>query len=509
VGRNAEIVQRFMSLFAGLERAHGVYRVPVQNTQDGTKVKGTAKTVHEPVTIEVWAEHLRGNTGLGVVPINDYSLCSWGAGDIDSYEGVDVEALDKKIAKQNLPLVRFKSKSGGVHLFMFMTEPTPATLVRSRLMTMMGLLGFAGVEVFPKQTQLASDKDTGNWINMPYFGGSKTDRYALVDGQPILDLTSFLNHAESRRIDPDDLEALDLDAGDNLPGGPPCLNVLCSEGFPEGSRNNALFDMGVYARKAFPDTWEAKVDEYNQKYMSPGSSEEVMAVIKSLRKKDYFYRCKELPINQYCDKAKCAKAKYGLGSDSEQLARIVTIEHITKILTDDPTYIVTVDGVNIEMIIDDLFNQNRFRKLCLQHINKYPPILKNDQYTAMVQQALDKRDEEEAPPDASDAGIFMHYVEEFCISQQLAGSRDELLLGKPWVEGGRIHFRMADLSRYLEQEKVRGFTPRKMYATLRNRSGVQHHQFKLMGKCVQAWSMPDFDRQQEDMPATTVEVTEF
>lgn len=506
---NQDIVDRFMRLFAGLDRAHGVYQLSTAKTKKGTKVKGSARTVHEPVTKDVWSKHLRGTEGVGIVPITDRATCLWGAGDIDKYSDLDEAEIDRKIQKFNLPLIRFRSKSGGVHLFMFLTDPAPATLVRQKLTTMMGMLGFAGVEVFPKQTQLASKTDTGNWINMPYFAGSKTDRFAVVDGEPLKDLRTFLDYAEQHRIDPDELEDLVLDTGDTLPGGPPCLNLLCRDGFPSGSRNNALFDMGVYARKAFPDTWEAKVDEFNQKYMSPGSSEEVMAVIKSLRKKEYFYRCKELPINQFCDKAACAQARYGLGSDSEQLARVVTIEHITKILTDEPTYIVTVDGVNIEMIIDDLFNQNRFRKLCLQHISKYPPILKNDQYTAMVQQAMDKRDEEQAPPDASNEGIFMHYVEEFCLSQPLANNRDELLLGKPWVDGERIHFRIADLARYLEQEKVRGFTPRKIYSTLRTRSDVTHHQFKLLGKCVQCWSMPDFDRQTDEFELPDMGGPEF
>ena len=39
--------------------------------------------------------------------------------------------------------------------------------------------------------------------------------------------------------------------------GPPCLQILCAEKISEGGRNNGLFNIGVYLRKAFPDSWES------------------------------------------------------------------------------------------------------------------------------------------------------------------------------------------------------------------------------------------------------------
>ena len=37
---------------------------------------------------------------------------------------------------------------------------------------------------------------------------------------------------------------------------PPCLRILESKGYPEGTRNNGLFNVGVFYRKAFPNDWE-------------------------------------------------------------------------------------------------------------------------------------------------------------------------------------------------------------------------------------------------------------
>jgi hypothetical protein len=32
----------------------------------------------------------------------------------------------------------------------------------------------------PLQEKLLTDNDVGNWLNMPYFGGKETDRYAII-----------------------------------------------------------------------------------------------------------------------------------------------------------------------------------------------------------------------------------------------------------------------------------------------------------------------------------------
>ena len=39
-------------------------------------------------------------------------------------------------------------------------------------------LGFAGTEIFPKQTKLIGADDVGSWLNLPYFGET---RYAFLD----------------------------------------------------------------------------------------------------------------------------------------------------------------------------------------------------------------------------------------------------------------------------------------------------------------------------------------
>jgi hypothetical protein len=56
---------------------------------------------------------------------------------------------------------------------------------------------------------------------------------------------------------------------EKLPGGPPCLQHLLSQGgIAEGGRNNGLFNLGVYLRKSDPENWQERLEEYNERILS-------------------------------------------------------------------------------------------------------------------------------------------------------------------------------------------------------------------------------------------------
>jgi len=77
-----------------------------------------------------------------------------------------------------------RSKSGGAHVFLFSDQPVAAERMRDKLTEIKTLLGYGGSEVFPKQIQLKSADDTGNFLNLPYFNGDDTTRYAFKqDGE--------------------------------------------------------------------------------------------------------------------------------------------------------------------------------------------------------------------------------------------------------------------------------------------------------------------------------------
>jgi hypothetical protein len=192
------VAERFFELFAGNDRAHGTFNVQNNRATDGKKT-GQARVLREPPSVDLWQKHLDGSSGLGIIPIKDTNTCHWGAIDIDTYN-LDHSALIKQVLKHKLPGVVCRSKSGGAHLFFFMTEEVPASELQPKLVSLAALLGFAGSEVFPKQQQILADRgDTGNFLNMPYFSGGLTTRYGYNNDGETLGPEEFLDFAEAGR----------------------------------------------------------------------------------------------------------------------------------------------------------------------------------------------------------------------------------------------------------------------------------------------------------------------
>jgi hypothetical protein len=186
--------QRIANLFQGLQSAHGIF---MPERFEGKKQIGKAMTVREPVTEQLWLSHLAGKVGLGIIPINEQSECRWAAIDIDDYD-LDFDELLEKIEKT--PLVCCRSKSGGAHLYIFVSGFISSLAIRDYLRNLVGNLGLGRSEIFPKQDKILPERgDVGNWLNMPYFGNL---RKCIIGNSEIkeLSLEEFLDYAESRRV---------------------------------------------------------------------------------------------------------------------------------------------------------------------------------------------------------------------------------------------------------------------------------------------------------------------
>ena len=175
------VAERFLQLFEGYGKAHGQTAV-LDRARHGKK-QANYKIVHEPLTLQLVQNHLDGKLGVGSIPIDETSRCSFGALDIDDYN-LDLTALLAKVKRFKLPLIMCRSKSGGAHLFLFLSEKIAAAEVRDRLAEFASVLGWGNCEIFPKQEEVRADRgDVGNFINLPYQNAKHTTRYALkVDG---------------------------------------------------------------------------------------------------------------------------------------------------------------------------------------------------------------------------------------------------------------------------------------------------------------------------------------
>ena len=496
------LTEQFAALFSGLSRAHGVHEP--SPAIPGEKAKGKSYTVEASTTVEVYDRHLDGLRGLGIVPIKDDGTLSFGAIDVDVYD-LDLAALETRVRGFDFPLVVCRTKSGGAHLYLFLKTPVPAAPVIKALRAWAQALGYGKAEIFPKQEHVSTTSGTvGNWINLPYFEANDTARYALRDGVP-LTFGDFLRYATERSIDWNTYQQ--SKTGDTLYEAPPCLVALAEQTVTTGARNNGLFNYAVYARIRFENSdsqeksdWEEELKFINDTYFSPPLlPTEVREVIKSSRRKTYFYTCNRDPIRPHCDKELCKHRQYGIGAFESAVD--VQLEGLTKIMTDPPTWIALVNGQSLELTTDDLMQQAKFRKVCLERLNKIPKALSAPVWEKHLGTLLTNVVVVEAPKDASVEGQFLALVEAFCTGRAQARSSDELLQGKPWCDGGRVYFRSTDLSRYLAQQQFRELLKPKIWAIIK-RSGGTSQEMTLKGKVPKVWSLPEFSKQTEpfDVP---------
>ena len=182
---------KFKEIFQGNQGAYGVMRLTGKTTEKG---KAIAKAFIErhPVTDKLWEEHIAGkDPALGIIPINENNKCKWGCIDVDIYN-LDHLSIMREIKGHGFPLVTFRSKSGGAHLFLFSKEFIPASLMQSKLKAMAEVLGYGDSEIFPKQTEIIAERgDVGNFLNLPYHGGIRGMRYTFEAGGKAASLESF------------------------------------------------------------------------------------------------------------------------------------------------------------------------------------------------------------------------------------------------------------------------------------------------------------------------------
>ncbi len=447
----ATLAEQLAKLFEGSGIAHGQF---IQDKASEGKQKGTATTIKEQTTIYHWQAHLDGTVGLGIIPIREDSSCGWGAIDVDIYP-LDYVDLLTKIEKHKLPLVACKSKSGGAHLYIFLKEPTLAEELIKYLRNATGALGIGGTEIFPKQSRVLSSRgDVGNWLNMPYFGNSRkciVFTNGILRELPSADFVSLANSLKCSISKLPDNSA-DLTASP-VKEGPPCLQTLSIQGFPPHTRNNGLFALGVYAKKAFPDNWKEKLEGYNRDLFGnePLTSGEVDTIIRSLDRKEYYYRCHEEPMVSFCNSQICRTRKFGIST----IANMPIINSVTKLTAgDSAVWFIDVEGGRLELTSDELFDNKKFQVKCLESLNILPYRMNSAQWTSYLQKLVDQaiiiKEEHNLSAKEQLWELFIQYVK-----SRITGNPFEIENGRTYYEptNKEIWFRLKEFLMFLARKR--------------------------------------------------------
>lgn len=486
-----EEVERFARLFSGYSKAHGTFQT--LKADETGKVKGKALTERGGATLNDYAAHLNGTSaGLGVIMLRDDDTCLFGAIDYD-VKTMNHAKAEAKVRELGLPLILCRSKSGGGHFYVFLKDPVAAISLQDRLTEWTAMLGMAAkTEQFPKQATRFNDNDIGSWINLPYFNAKATNRYAVVGGKPI-GLSQFLDVAEAAAVPSESFqsaERLEIE-GTMFYEGPPCLQHLASAGgFPEGGRNKGMLAVITYLKKRYPDDWEGYVDQYNAT-LAKLPSTEVIQIVKSNRKKSYSYACKDTPINAHCQRRLCLGRMFGIGEGTPE-SKGTDITGLTRYDSahgDDPMWRMEVSGKPVMISNSQFYSRDEFNRACMAQANVVPIHMPPQRWLRYLGEIITSADVVQMPEDAGPTGQLWGYVENFLTQQVQATEREEIFLGKPYREDGRVYFRSQDLFRYLDARKVQYKSPQFVYQVIRVHDATNGF-WHVKDAGINWWSLP-------------------
>jgi len=473
-------MQEFIDIFSGLKRRYGFCNVQNGKTDPATGKKYFDKGDYGWSKVELkdedYIEHLNGTRSIGIQPCDDNDEAVFGAIDIDprNYSTFSPQKYLEIIDKKQLPLIPVKSKSGGLHLYVFAKEKVKASDIREFLEDMLFILGLPpSTEVYPKQTTLKSEgadgnKSVGSFINLPYF--AKNDRVAMFTNGEEMNFDTFMKVVKLNSKTKKELHEIKngkisdalVGESDEFKDGPPCLSVICGQleqgtysdpddggahnKLPDG-RDEFLYNIMVWAKKRFSDKWETVVKKKAEdlvKYDVSWDTKKIDDKIRVWKKETASYKCHGKPVSSFCNKNVCLKRKYGIGgqvrADWPEIVSITKWEY-----RPEPAFELDVKtpsgklkkvfAKNIEHIIE----QKRIKALLAAHVGILPPSMKNVPFTQMINSLLSTAQSEWPEKETQPIGILFNEIKNW-INGAEAENSTTFEQGSVLKEDGRAWF---------------------------------------------------------------------
>ena len=424
----------FIKFFTGLKRNYGFC-----NISNGYKDPNTGKLKFHsgdygwsgrPITDHDYQLHLDGKKSIGIQPCDDNGYARFGAIDIDPkvYKDLDIQFYLNTIQKNNLPIIPIKSKSNGLHLYIFTKEFVKAKEIKEFLEQVLFLFKLPiTTEIFPKQTKLGSntegDKINGNFINLPYF--NKDERVALDPSGKEMSLELFLNCIELNTQTPEQFKEIsdniirkELTGGaDEFKDGPPCLEVLSKEKMTDG-RDRFLYNYMVFAKKKYPDNWGKMVLKAGRDYFEFDeiwTDKYIETKIKHWEKQEKGHKCHEELLASVCIKSKCVKRKFGIMSDRKiswpRLSNLIKVD-----FKPDPEYYFDVEREDGETVtvhakdVNRIKDQQELRGLMMAQADELPPVVKGQEFYEIIKSLLATQDTVQPAPGTTPMDILKKHL---------------------------------------------------------------------------------------------------
>jgi hypothetical protein len=305
---------KLLELFEGDSNQH--IEVTITGDLDARgKRAAEYKTVYKPVTAELWKRHLSGEIIIGVKPEIE-GKAKWGCIDMDpsSYTDFSSKKFIDIIKHNQLPLVPVRSKSGGLHLMLFLKDWSDEKQIR-QVLDKWNEKYFMAKEVFPRNKHLG----------MPYHRQERTIEYAFDDNGTALLVGGFIDIAYKKRMTIEELLEFKTQKYEPEPDWneyPPCIQNLLTDKWTGTNRNDIMFNMAVLEMKKSDGNIDKKTltttlfERNKQIFTDPLTEREIVgSVANSTAKKSYNYKCPPRygHMTSICNKQLCQMRKLGIG----------------------------------------------------------------------------------------------------------------------------------------------------------------------------------------------------
>lgn len=481
------MVEEFIKLFTGLKENFGKADMTrVEIDQSKNKIKPKYIWAKEPITPAHYQQHLDGKISIGINPCTREGKASFGCIDVDpnNYKDFNIPILLSYIEKHKLPVIPCRSKSGGLHIYLFLKEEISAQQIRDALATLLLPLELKRTtERYPKQVELTEDEDgnvTGSFINLPYFNDKTTTRYALDKNNNPLTLSAFTTIANANKLTASQLDDLItrcneevLQGGDpEFSDGPCCLQRLSRSKLTDG-RDRFMYNYMVFAKKKYKDKWQDKVNEANKYFNEPWPWTKMKQKIKAWDKETAGHTCDDEIIGPKCMKHVCLKRAFGVAAGGS--SAFPYIYGLEIIMSSTPTLKFMVEGPDGKPIQCEADNpeivttQRKLLNLIWLQAGFYGDPLKPPEYRKFLNE-IRKTQNVTYPAEGTQLKDQLYpHLYEFCINSQQATSRAEIRGGMCWTEDGYHYFLFPSFfetlpSRWKENLKDTGIILKNDYA---------------------------------------------
>lgn len=462
--------QRFSQLFKGKNNTYVRNELPKERPEDGKKIKTKITNNEGKVDKDLLLSHLEGEFGVGICPVNAEGKCYFGVLDIDYYLP-KIKRVLYFIKEYQLPLLPFRSKSGGLHVYLMLAKSVSAKTMRETLslinyyFSLDTIYGKGKVEIFPKQEKA---EGFGSAITLPYFNAENPYTYLLdLDGNKV-EFKDALDYIQKHLTT---IEAV-KDAIEHLPynDAPPCIQrILLSEevGGEDTGRNNFLFSYAVYAKKKYNNGFEDYVHEINEHFEVPLEESIVNQTCESVKNNEYLYKCKDVPCSNFCNKTECRKREFGLGRDKGHFTGI-DYGQLYRYMTAEPYYIWKLRLQGQEQWKDVIFkdegyllDQRNFAKMCVRYLNQAPMQVSNNDWYAILNSVLPNVVNVEVKQESDTSGLSMlrnSFISYLSNKQARRDSPYQIMVGlcvRQCINGqAKYFFTHRGFSDYLRNQKI-------------------------------------------------------